>query len=157
MKIGKYLTLFCVGGGAYVGLELFYRGRSHISMFGAGGLCFLLLGRLRGKKLSAPVKIGAGAGTITAVELMTGLLVNRDFAVWDYRGQPGNLLGQICPVFMALWLPVSAAGMALYGWTERVMDKLAVNRNNGRGYSRNLLEARQCVGTDPSIFRKNYK
>lgn len=124
MKFGKYMTLFCLGGGAYVGLELLYRGRSHISMFGAGGLCFLLLGGLRRRNLSTPAKIGAGAGAITAVELMTGLLVNRDFTVWDYRCQPGNILGQICPVFMALWIPLGAAGMALYGWTERGLDRL---------------------------------
>ena len=124
MKIGKYVSLFCLGGGAYVGLELLYRGRSHITMFGAGGLCFLLLGRLRGRNLPAPAKIGAGAGAITAVELATGLLVNRDFAVWDYRAQPGNFLGQICPMFMALWVPLSAAGMALYGWAETGLDRL---------------------------------
>ena len=124
MKFGKYLTLFCLGGGAYVGLELLYRGRSHISMFGAGGVCFLLLGRLRRQKLPIPAKIGVGAGAITAVELMTGLLVNRDFAVWDYRGQPGNILGQVCPAFMTLWMPLGAAGMVLYGWMERGVDKL---------------------------------
>ena len=128
MKIGKYLSLFFLGGGACVGLELLYRGRSHISMFGAGGLCFLLLGRLRRRNLPIPAKIGVGAGTITAVELTTGLLVNRDFTVWDYRGQPGNFLGQICPMFMALWVPLSAAGMALYGWTERGLDRLWENR-----------------------------
>ena len=124
MKFGKYASLFCLGGGAYVGLELLYRGRSHISMFGAGGLCFLLLGALRRRNLPVPAKIGAGAGTITAVELATGLLVNRDFAVWDYRAQPGNFLGQICPMFAALWLPLSAAGMALYGWAETRLDRL---------------------------------
>ena len=124
MKFGKYVTLFCVGGGAYVGLELLYRGRSHISMFGAGGLCFLLLGRLRKERLPIPAKVGAGAGMITAVELATGLLVNRDFGVWDYRGQPGNILGQICPVFMALWVPVGAMGMTLYGWAEGMLDRV---------------------------------
>lgn len=122
MKIGKYLALFSVGGSAYVGLELLYRGRSHISMFGAGGLCFLLLGRLREKSLPFPAKLGVGSGLITAVELTTGLLVNRDFGIWDYRGQPGNFLGQICPVFSALWIPISAAGMVLYGWTEAGLD-----------------------------------
>ena len=116
--------MFCLGGSAYVGLELIYRGRSHVSMFGAGGLCFLLMGRLR--KLSAPryVKAGAGAGIITAVELGTGLLVNRDFRVWDYREQPGNFMGQVCPVFMALWVPVALLAMGLYGWADRQMDQV---------------------------------
>lgn len=122
MKHAKHLALFSIGGSAYVGLELLWRGRSHISMFGAGGLCFLLIGRLRG--LSWPVRAGAGAGIITAVELGTGLIVNRDYHVWDYRNVPGNFLGQICPMFMALWVPVSVLASTLYGWAEKRVDKL---------------------------------
>lgn len=123
MKWGKQLTLFTVGGGAYVGLELLYRGRSHISMFGAGGLCFLLMGALRKKRLPAFARLVGGAAIITGVELATGLLCNRDFSVWDYRGQPGNFLGQICPLFAAVWIPVGAAGMSLYGLTEKLWDR----------------------------------
>ena len=123
MKWGKQLTLFTVGGGAYVGLELLYRGRSHISMFGAGGLCFLLMGALRKKRLPTLVRLTGGAAIITGVELATGLLCNRDFSVWDYRGQPGNFLGQICPLFTAVWIPVGAAGMSLYGLTEKLWDR----------------------------------
>lgn len=134
MKAGKTVTLFGLGGSAYVALELLYRGRSHISMFGAGGLCFLLLGRLRRRRLPQSAKMGLGMLLITAVELGTGLLVNRDYAVWDYRGQPGNFLGQICPMFMALWLPVGAAGMALYGRAEIALDAI-VRRRLGRGMS----------------------
>ena len=124
MKLAKQLALFTVGGSAYVGLELLYRGRSHVSMFGAGGVCFLLLGQLRKKPLPGAVKVGVGAGMITLVELTTGLLVNRDHAVWDYRGLPGNFLGQICPMFTALWVPLSAAAMGLYGFAEKELDKL---------------------------------
>lgn len=98
-------------------------------MFLAGGMCFLLLGRLRGMRLPGPVRCLLGAGGITAVELFTGLLVNRDFHVWDYRHQPGNFLGQICPVFMLLWIPIAMVGMALYGWAECALEKL---QNTGR-------------------------
>ncbi|HBK04175.1 MAG TPA: hypothetical protein DDY87_07375 [Clostridiales bacterium] len=123
MKWGKQMTLFTVGGSAYVALELLYRGRSHISMFGAGGLCFLLIGALRKKRLPALAKLAGGAAIITGVELVTGLLCNRDFSVWDYRGQPGNFLGQICPLFAAVWIPVGAAGMTLHGLTEALLDR----------------------------------
>ena len=119
MKITKVLGLFALGGSAYVGLELLWRGRSHPSMFAAGGTCFLLLGKLRETRLPDPVRPVAGAGLITAVELLTGLLVNRDYHVWDYRTLPGNFKGQICLPFSLLWIPVASLGMELYGLTER--------------------------------------
>lgn len=119
MGYTKTIALFSLGGSAYVGLELLWRGRSHISMFGAGGLCFLLLGRLQKHSLPLPVRAAAGAGLITAVELGTGLLVNRDYQVWDYRQVPGNFKGQICPRFTVLWMPVSLGAMGLYGWLDK--------------------------------------
>ena len=124
MKIAKELALFGIGGGAYVGLELLYRGYSHISMFCAGGLCFLLIGRIRKLPASFPARVGCGAGIVTAVELSAGLLVNRDYQVWDYRSQPGNFLGQICPLFTVLWIPVTAAAMGLYRWADTGLDRL---------------------------------
>jgi len=120
LKIARKTALFALGGGAYVGLELLWRGRSHISMFAAGGTCFLLLGKLRKTRLPNPLKPVAGAGMITAVELGTGLLVNRDYRVWDYRTVPGNFKGQICLPFFLLWIPVSLLGMGLY----RVLEKI---------------------------------
>ena len=123
MGLLKKTALGCIGGGIYVGLELLWRGRSHISMFAAGGICFLLLGKL--SRMKSPARLLLGPLVITAVELATGLLVNRDYAVWDYRGNPGNFLGQICPAFTALWLPLSAAAMALYPRLERLLDRAA--------------------------------
>ena len=122
MKTVRKLILFGVGGSAYVGLELLWRGRSHISMFGAGGLCFLLLGKLEKLPLPIPARAAAGAGVITAVELGTGLLVNRDYRIWDYRTMPGNIAGQICPAFTALWAPLSLGAMTLYSWMEAAVS-----------------------------------
>ena len=115
MKLLHYAGRFLLGGSAYVGLELLWRGRSHGSMFAAGGTCFLLLGEL-GKRERIPlaVKALAGAAAITAVELITGLLVNRDHRVWDYRRMPANFKGQICLPYSLLWIPVSVAGLLLH-------------------------------------------
>ena len=44
MKFWKQAMLFYLGGCAYMGLELLWRGRSHGSMFLLGGFCFLLIG-----------------------------------------------------------------------------------------------------------------
>ena len=111
MKFRRYGLFFLLGGGLYVLLELIWRGRSHISMFFAGGASMALIGGLEEAEPRLPLwlRIPAGAGVITMVELGVGLLVNRRFQVWDYRAQPGNFLGQICPVFCALWIPLAAA------------------------------------------------
>lgn len=108
--------MFLLGGGGYVILELFYRGRSHISMFLAGGLCFLLIGRLERTRprLPFPLRPMVGAGIITMVELAFGMLFNRSYTVWDYRAQPGNYQGQICPRFFLLWIPLAWAAGAVY-------------------------------------------
>lgn len=117
--------LFGIGGGGYVALELLYRGRSHISMFAAGGVCFLLIGQLDRLRLAWPWKMVCGAGIITCVEFLTGLLVNQNYQVWDYRDQPGNLMGQICPRFTLLWIPLSLLAMVLYRWVSKGLDRLA--------------------------------
>ena len=126
LKFGKKTALFAIGGGVYVGLEMLWRGRSHISMFAAGGLCFLLLGGLR--RCSLPERLILGPAVITAVELATGLLVNRNFGVWDYRAMPGNFLGQICPSYTLLWLPLSLAATALYARTEKLLDRVIADK-----------------------------
>lgn len=114
MGVLRKIRLFLLGGAGYVGLELLWRGRSHISMFAAGGACFLLLGALQRTKLSPALRCVLGAGIITAVELLTGLLVNRQYQVWDYRQLPLNFMGQICLPFSLLWMPVSLGAMLLY-------------------------------------------
>lgn len=119
MKLWKKAVLFYVGGTAYLTMEFLWRGRSDGSMFLLGGLCFLLLGRWIAR-LQLPLALRAvlGAGVITALELLTGLLVNRNFTVWDYRALPLNFRGQICVNFSLLWIPVSLAAMFLYSWAE---------------------------------------
>lgn len=118
MKIWRKCFLFCLGGGVYAAIELLYRGRTHGSMFLLGGACFLILGRLRRLPLSWPVLTVLGALAVTAAELVTGLLVNRDFSVWDYRALPFNFLGQISLQFSLLWLPLAFLGLQLYRGVE---------------------------------------
>lgn len=121
MNLRKPFLLFCAGGLAYVGLELLWRGRSHVSMFLAGGTCFLLLGKLSRTEPRLPLLLrgGMGALIITQVELLTGLLINGSYTVWDYRDTPCNFFGQICLPFSLLWVPVSLGAMALYERLEK--------------------------------------
>ena len=125
MKVWKDSVLFSVGGCAYVALELLWRGRSHGSMFVAGGSCFLLVGKLgrKAKRLPLPIKAAAGAGIITAVEFLIGEIANRDYQVWDYRELPLNVQGQICLPFALLWMPLSLAAMGLYGKLDHMLQE----------------------------------
>ncbi len=130
MKIWKQAVLFYLGGCAYMGLELLWRGRSHGSMLIAGGTCFLLIGQLNQvqPRLPLPLRAVTGAGIVTMVELGMGLLCNRNFEVWDYRERAGNFLGQICPAFTVLWIPVSLMALGLHMLLSRRMDRVSVTR-----------------------------
>lgn len=125
VDIWKKPAMFFFGGGSYVLVELLWRGRSHISMFFAGGTCFLLLGGLERAKPRLPVVFRGifGAGVITTVELLTGLLVNRQYRVWDYRELPMNFHGQVCLPFFALWIPLSLGAMKLYRYMNKMLDR----------------------------------
>jgi len=116
MRICKGVLFFLLGGAGYVALEYLWRGRSHGSMFLAGGTCFLLLGKLDSLRPRLPLLVRGmvGAGIITMVELLAGLMFNRDYRVWDYRHLPVNFHGQICLWFSLLWIPVSLGAMGLY-------------------------------------------
>ena len=125
MKFLRKSALFAFGGLCYVGLELLWRGRSHYSMFLAGGTCLLLIGRLNRTEPRLPLlfRALAGSGIITMVELGTGLIFNRSFAVWDYRGHPGNWLGQICPLFSFLWIFMAALVLLIYDPLEKLVER----------------------------------
>ena len=124
MKIWKICMLFYTGGATYLTIELLFRGRSYGSMFLAGGLCFLLIGQMSHVSPKLPLLWRGIIGSliVTMVEFGAGLLVNREYAVWDYRSQPGNLMGQICPLFTAFWIPLSLLAIFLYGVLETHME-----------------------------------
>ena len=127
MDFWRKAVAFYLGGMGYCGLELLWRGRTHGSMFLAGGASLLLIGQLNHvqPKLPLLLRAVAGAGIITMVELAAGLIFNRDYAVWDYRNQPGNYLGQICPVFSILWIAAAALVLLIYDPLEKRVEKWA--------------------------------
>lgn len=119
--LNKYLFLADVGGMLYVLIELAWRGWSHWTMFLLGDICFVYLGLINEVlhwDTSLWLQILIGAVGITTLEFLTGCIVNLwlGWGIWDYSGIPGNILGQICPQYMLLWLPVSLAGIILDDW-----------------------------------------
>lgn len=116
MQIIRELTIAALGGGAYVLVEYLWRGRSHMSMFLLGGLCFWLIGRLdRKEKIPLSVQACLGAMLVTVLEFLTGLVVNLwlGLEVWDYSYLPANFMGQICLYYFVLWIPLSGMAVVL--------------------------------------------
>ena len=117
----KYLSLFGIGGLLYILIEIFWRGRSHWTMFILGGICFVFLGSINEVlpwEMPLWQQVVIGAARITILEFLTGCIVNLwlGWNVWDYSSLPGNLLGQICPQYFLLWLPVALTGIVLDDW-----------------------------------------
>ena len=104
------IAVFVLGGCAYGLMEILYRGHTHWTMPVTGGACVLTMFYLREWLLAQPLVLGALAGAviITIYELSVGMIVNLKLGwqVWDYSAQPGNVLGQICPAFTAIWFVV---------------------------------------------------
>ena len=125
MGFFRKTALFFLGGGAYCALEMLWRGRTHGSMFLAGGASLLLVGQLNHvkPKLPLPLRAVAGAGIITMVELAAGLIFNRDYRVWDYRTQWGNWMGQICPLFSLLWVGIALVVLLIYEPLENAIRR----------------------------------
>lgn len=114
----KYLFLFILGGSSYVGIELLYRGYSHISMFVVGGCCFLFIGLIN-EILSweTPIELQILYGLIFTlfIEFVSGCILNLwlKLDIWDYSNLPFNLLGQISLLFAILWIPIILVGILL--------------------------------------------
>lgn len=114
----KYIFLFFLGGYAYCGVELLFRGFTHISMLAAGGICFVLIGSLNEvfpKKISLISQMVISAVIVTIVELVVGLIVNvwLGLNVWDYSNMPYNFMGQICLLYFNIWFVLSLAAILL--------------------------------------------
>lgn len=104
-SIKRYFYLFLIGGGIYILIEMLYRGRSHFSMFLAGGLSVVLIRLVCGRIRNLLLRCLAGGIIITAVELAFGIVFNMwlGLGVWDYSHLPYNIMGQVCPYFTLIW------------------------------------------------------
>lgn len=107
------LIIFLVGATGYSTIEYIFRGYTHWSMALTGGACLLAFYYYAKdhKQSSMLAKAAVGACIITAYEFCVGAVVNLWYGwhVWDYSAQPGNILGQICPLFTFAWFAICMA------------------------------------------------
>ena len=122
-KLLQHIVIAVIGGLTYMGIEILWRGHTHWTMGVLGGVCFVLIGLLDEWQDHPPLwlQMVQGAAIVTALELITGLIVNRwlGWNVWDYSDMPGNLWGQVCPQFAAAWLVLSWAAVKLENLMHR--------------------------------------
>lgn len=123
----RHGTIGVVGGIAYLLIERGWRGYTHWTMFFLGGLCFVLFGLVnellpRDMPLFRQAAIGAAA--VTLAEFFAGLVLNLwlGMGIWDYSAMRGNVLGQICPAYIALWFLLGIPAIILEDWLHSLMD-----------------------------------
>ena len=100
---GEAVSLFSIGGLAYVILEILWRGYSHWTMFATGGICVVLvceMDRRSRNKTAFFLRCFYGALIITSVEFLVGCIVNL-WLQW-------NVLGQVSLPFTGAWMILSA-------------------------------------------------
>ena len=101
------VLIFIVGAAGYAGVEYLYRGYTHWTMVLTGGACLLAFYCYTKETKDTPLLVQAAAGAciVTVFEFCVGVVVNLWYGwhVWDYSREPGNLLGQICPLFSFIW------------------------------------------------------
>ena len=123
----KYLLLITFAGYLYVCLELIFRGHSDISMMFCASVCvipMIALNNIYTYDMDFELQVLVCMIFSTGVEWITGIIVNQDYHIWDYR----NLLlhspdGQICVPFMLLWGLISGIVIPLMDYIDwKVFD-----------------------------------
>ena len=114
MKAAESAVVFSSGAMGYWALELIWRGRTHWTMPLMGGLCMVIFYAIA-NFMNEPLwrKWILCSGCVTAAEFVVGAIVNvtLGWRVWDYSSLPGNLMGQICPLYSFYWALLSIPGV----------------------------------------------
>ena len=131
MKIKNYLIneiiLLIIFGISYCGIEILYRGRTHISMLFVGGLCAVLIGMINEitPKMNIILQMFIGAVIVTIIEFFSGYIINiiLGLNVWDYSNLMFNYKGQISLIFTIIWFFLSASVIYLDDKLRKILFK----------------------------------
>lgn len=126
-KWKEFVSVAMCGGVGYAGLEICWRGYTHWTMALTGGvglLCIYIMAELL-RECSFIQKCLIGCLLLTTLELAVGAVVNlrMGWHVWDYSSQPGNLLGQICPLYSIYWFFLCMLLLPLCAWLRGMLRR----------------------------------
>ena len=119
------IIMFLIGSFGYGLIEILWRGRTHLSMLLAGGICFCGFAYLakKLKRANLFLKAAIGSGFVTFIELVFGVFFNLILKqnVWNYSARPFNFKGQICLLYSLYWAVLSIIFIPL---SEKVNNRL---------------------------------
>lgn len=118
-----HILRWLAGGLLYGGLELLWRGYTHPSMILLAALLCIPLdiaNELMPWDMPLWMQAVLGGLAVTAGELAAGIVLNLwlGLGIWDYSGLWGNLWGQICPRYAALWCILAGPVIAAFDWMD---------------------------------------
>lgn len=122
VKHGQYLFTFLMGFFCYSLIEIVGRGYTHWTMAVTGGTVLMILYTINNiHSLTLVKRCLAGAAVITSIEFIVGIFDNiiMHWYVWDYSNVPLNILGQICPLFSALWFLICIPAYFICGAIQK--------------------------------------
>lgn len=123
-----------IAGCIYLLIELAFRGYTHWTMLPLAAVIFICAGILDecDKPLPFWQQVVLGTAIATALEFVAGLILNvwLGLGIWDYSDQPGNLLGQICPLFTLAWVFLMIISIKLENFMHKVADKLNIQHKH---------------------------
>jgi len=122
-RLLNHILRWAAGGLLYGLLEILHHGYTHWTMILLAAILCIPLDLVNNHiPWEMPLVLQAliGGLTITAAELLAGLVLNiwMGLGVWDYYGLPGNLWGQICPQYAALWVLLAGVAIVLFDWMD---------------------------------------
>lgn len=123
-RLCTLLFMFLFSGTVYVCIELLFRGRTTFSMWVVGGICGMIISQINNYfsfEMDFVLQVIMSMLICTAIEGYTGLLINQDFSIWDYRHLWGTFLyGQLNMIFMCAWGLISMFSIPILDYLEWV-------------------------------------
>lgn len=126
-NIAKIIVLFLIYGSIYYGLEVLFRGYSHISMFILAGVLGVIIGLINEitPRINVILETLIGTTIATIAEGVTGVIVNiiLHLNVWDYSDLPFTFFyGQCNLIFCIFWLILTYIVIKLDDYLRSLMD-----------------------------------
>ena len=109
VRTRRIIILWLCLGMVYLTIEGLWRGWTNIVMLPIGGFCGIAVGAVNQSPKFYKCKMVwqslIGTVIVLVVEFVSGCILNLwlGLGIWDYTGEFGNILGQICLPYAGLW------------------------------------------------------